>query len=699
MKTLLVTLLTLLAWGSDQAAAGTPVLVATDIWMDYAPAQTAADNATFYIHCVVANTTDQRVEDYTVHFVPTKATTTPPQQPGHITPLLPHTKAYATVEVSAPLDTQIEGYLADADQTPITDPFTLQRNDEPQLAPNTDKTLCLLRSQDAQTGALTYAFGAWMENKSSHALPAYNVWLHTQTSEGTQTMTLPVDTTAVGSRHYVATTFTLPAQAEGYLTLWLTDQRGLTLMEPATLELPEADEPLTFPIIASKLLRTAQVLDEHYHPSEYMGDSLRAGVLFTSHPLSTGNHAYSNLWPQQVNAGCQLYDLYGDTIFNHDRSELFDDFFQYAQHVDESASIPTDLQTMLRGGDYVFHDWLDALGPSTPDTVRIYDPAVVRFDYRNPTIGENIDIRVSANTGYPYADSLVAATPIMHYDLTYVQPHEGQAAGDTLRGWQEGCQRLNFNLPRRPRLAGVDTVRVVVDDPDIGDYLLLTESDFMHHQRVTHIRVADTVRMEVQLQQSTFRLGLDSTATIHYSVDYRWPYVVPEEGDSIPTVRLRAESYKDSLDIDRQDSLVIDSLRRLCLHADSLAADSILAAHTLRTYYVRDSLIISLQPNTFLHEEGDFTFSVDSLPVGTDTPVDFTLRFNATEQKRQRYTMRMENPTIPVEDLQGDAQQAAGGGQQAATYDISGRRINNTHNTPTSTPRIVVQDRRKVLLH
>ena len=682
-----------------------PVLVATDIWTEYDAVAADAQDMTYYIHFQVANTTDKSIADYEVDFV-TNVTDSDGQQEQllgstHITPLAPHSISNATVKVTTAISDTIRGYLTDGNRVPISDYLNLTIDNKPIIEIKHEKTFCFYKGYDAKTNEVVYHFSTFACNKSGHDIhqTQLNLFVLTQGNgtNGLSSLPLLIDSLESDSLQYVSQQLRIPL-GEPQMKLWITDRRGILLMDSTCMNLPKDATEYTAPIIERDSITTKYTLDEHYFQTEYSGDSLRTGIIMAGSPFYSGISSDEFLWPKQVEGFHLLKDLYGNYVFKNLFSRLISNFFFSCQYTEEGYSFINDMKSVLRGGDYIYHRHLDVINKDRCDTVRIYGEPVVRYNYQNPTIGQPLNIDISANTGYPYADSLLTVIPKMDYQLIYIKPHNGRAAGDTITNWREGTQMLSFNLERYPRLAGVDTLNIHVDDPDIGDYLLAVKSDFNNHQRMTHVQITDTVRMDIKMERSTFRKGVDSTAVVHYKIDYRWPYVVPEAGDSVPTVRFKAECFRDSISLSKQDSLCIDSLYKQQAKMDSLIADSIIQSHTIRTYYVNDSLIITVPPYTYLYEEGDFTFRIDSLPANEDNTVRFTLRFNAQEQKAMSYVLRLNNPTIGIEEIPIDSSQTTGlpTDSSAPFYDLSGRKIHWRDNRNTH-PRIVIQNNRKFI--
>lgn len=640
-------------------------LVATDIW-------TYKQDNNYHVRFTIANTTGKNIYDYGITFVPSflpmdsveiVSAQTDALLAGYIDDY------HIRVTPKTVADT-LTGFLASFEGDTLSDPFLLFNDPTPIIETDAKTATCFYLATD--NGSHLYYFSIWANNPKPYDVNGFCLYLNQATDDGkTIQVRMPVERIKAGDRKYFATVLSFGADARN-ASLWMSDERGVRLTDTMQMELPDNGfdaEDFAAPNVGADLVATVYLMDEDYIMQDYMGDSLRAGIITFAMPLYSGRPADQFIWPETAKGYLEFKDLYGHRLVYLDPSVA--DFVEDNPYSLESYSSPSVTLSLLRGGDYEYTRYMDFLGIDTKDTLRVYDDATIRYHQNYPAIGDPLSIRVAANTGYPYADSLKTCSPVMDYDLIYIQPVSGHEEGDTIDNWRSGKQTLNFNLNRYPTLAGTDTVQVYLDDPDIGDYWLHMKSDFKHHDKMAHIQVVDTVRMELELEKDSLRKGIDTHASVKYSIDYRWPYVVPENGDTIPTVRFYATCYRDSLALSSADSLICDSLRSLKTSADSIVADSIINANTIREYYVNDSLIINVEPYTFLHEEGSFRFNIEHLPVNQVNSVEFTVRFNGEEKKRMPLDITLNQPVLEVEEIEADA---------LATddaYDLGGRKISD----------------------
>lgn len=635
-------------------------LVATDIW-------TVNHDRSYDINFELGNTTGNTLAGYEVTFIPSFLSKDSISVTNAIvTELLPSKKCNLRLSVAlkTAADT-ITGYLASVKGDTISDPFLLFKDTDPIIETDAGTALCVFTARDEENSCILYYFSIYANNARPYDITDFSISLNTATDNGkTSQMDIPFSLLKKGERRYLATVLAFDIEATK-ASLWLTDERGVQLTDTMRLKLTDKKFKFVAPSLGQDLIGTMLVLDENYIPQDYEGDSLRAGQIMFTMPFYSGTPSDVFIWPDTAYGYLSFKDLYGNTYLDMDLNA--GSFVEDCDWAAESYEVMTSVITLLRGGEYEYSRYLDFIGLDKKDTLCVYDYPTVRYDMNRPKIGDPISISIAANTGYPYADSLKTCTSVLDYDLIYVKPVNGKAEGDTIEGWRTGRQTLEFNLDRYPTLAGIDTVNIHLSDPEIGDYWLLAESDFMHHKKMTHVQVADTVRMKVELQSDKFRKGIDTLATVKYYIDYRWPFVLPENGDSIPSVRFKATCYKDSLDLSSVDSLLCDSLRKLMNKVDSLRADSIITANTLREYFVNDSLIIYTEPNEFLHQEGEFQFNIAHLPLNVENSVDFVLRFNGMEQKKMSLGLTLTEVKLEVEDVENE--------MDDVIYDLKGRII------------------------
>jgi len=623
------------------------------------------------IHFSITNTTDSLLQNYAVTFKADTCKEEPTSLPAVISGLKPFETGHYIVSVRpvTSRDESISGHLEDASGRTMSPTFDLRMNNNPLFVITPGTISCLFTKADTVAHRAHYIFRAFVQNKTSETSGRI---IYVQC--GDNICKIPADSLKPDEKRIVSAEISVP---EGKHRLFAYDSRKIALCDTMILEVPAEEEYTTFePFVVKSAWKTSFVIGENGDPSVFMGDSLHAGIQNVGIGLYSGNPSSEYIWPDAGMAVFTVKDVYGRSLYLNGRKVLSSSnnlkvFLSGAKYSDGTYEFHPEMANIDRGGDYVFDANVAIFGYHKNDTLRVYDEPTIRYSFKSDlTIGDKISFEADANTGYPYADSIREKDYVYQYEVVYIKPRNGKAGGDTLRNWRYDSQVLNFNVERYPRLAGVDTVKYFINEPDLGEYLTLTNSNFKSHSKIIAMKVKDTVRMETKLTRESFREGIDTMATIHYKIDYKWPYISKNKGDSCPVVRLYVEHHNDSIGMSHEDSLLIKEWFGKATRTDTLRADSLIKARTYKLNVVNDSLLIQVPENTFLDLEGDFTFNISQLKAGEISPVNFTVHFDGRQQKNEIVGIRVkrigtDDETIKMDDTTEDG----------PVYDLMGRRM------------------------
>ena len=304
--------------------------------------------------------------------------------------------------------------------------------------------------------------------------------------------------------------------------------------------------------------------------ANYNGDSLRAGIQNMTYVLD-GN-IFEKYWPDiyydTLTAVCTFSDCYEHEVCRLDKSdevcEMVNSFFEYkAIGVKDTYSKAFSLH---RGGVYLFNSLFDFLDTDKTDTLIVYDDPSIRVDGTfTVKTGQDIDLRAYFNTGYPF--DINSLTGDEYADVMVYKMVTDTTGIEMLK------QRVPLHLKdeAHPLLAGIDSITIHLEKPEIGPYRLRFETNWEAlASRDIPLSVEDTLRATVTLDKQAYDLASDSHARMTLTMDYGYPHIGAVQPDTVPTIRVAASIYKDTKEalLLLTDTLVLvsDTLAQKDLH-------------------------------------------------------------------------------------------------------------------------------------
>ena len=304
--------------------------------------------------------------------------------------------------------------------------------------------------------------------------------------------------------------------------------------------------------------------------ADYSGDSLRAGIQHMDYVMD--GKIFEKYWPaihyDTLTAVCTFSDCYGHEVCRLDKSDevcrMVNGFFKIHEYaVKDTYNMSFSLQ---RGGVYLFNSLFDFLDTDKTDTMTVYDAPSLRVNGTfTVKTGQDMNLQAYFNTGYPF--DIKSLTGEEYADVMVYKMMTDTTGIELFR------QRVPLHLKdeTHPLLAGIDSINIHLEKPEIGSYRLRFETNWEAvASRDIPLSVEDTLRATIALDKLTYDLASDSHARMTLTMDYGYPHIDAVKLDTVPTIRVAANIYKDTKEsiLLLADTLVLvsDTLAQKDLH-------------------------------------------------------------------------------------------------------------------------------------
>lgn len=368
-------------------------------------------------------------------------------------------------------------------------------------------------------------------------------------------------------------------------------------------------EPENIPDIHVDAL-TARVILQDAYGNEY-ANSDKCGMPFGPEVLEKVNEYFLSKWPSEGN------------------------YWSY--------SFPIE-----RGGKYTMTTLCDFIGIDKQERITIYDAPSLRVLYE-PTIktGNDADIMAVFNTGYPFDINSLTGN-----EYTKVTIYK-QLNSTTVTECSSQQYPLSLKDEEHPLIAGVDTLKLKIEKPEVGLYIIRIETSWdAIDTRDIYLSVEDIMRAEATLDKQVYDLATDKSAQLHLTMDYSYPHVQITEPDDMPTIRVAATIFNPNSESENPDKLFADTL--------------VLANDTLAT--------------NDLKYEGDWTLdwgkiNMSALTEDTQANLLVDIIFNGAHQHRTAIPVTIKPATTAVKSITTDL-------AEDVIYTLNGIRINSNKQLP-----------------
>lgn len=316
--------------------------------------------------------------------------------------------------------------------------------------------------------------------------------------------------------------------------------------------------------------------------------------------------------------------------------------------------------SFARGGEYIFRSQFDFIGFDKQEAVTIYDdPSLCVIPDPVVRIGEDADIMAYFNTGYPYDINSLTGEEYAKVNI-YKQLTDSTVAELLAQQYP-----LHLKDESHPLVAGIDSLQLKLEKPELGDYLIRIESSWdAIETRDLFVSVQDTLRATVTLDKQTYDLATDKNAQLHIKMDYGYPHVAAVKPDTIPTIRIAANLIK-----------AIDDSTTTKIFADTL----VLVSDTLATKDLRC--------------EGDWIFDLtkiegSGLTEGDSTHLQVAIIFNGGRQYETEIPLKLKPAATGITSVTEQR-------TDDNIYTLNGIRISPHQQLP---PGIYIRNGKKVII-
>ena len=281
------------------------------------------------------------------------------------------------------------------------------------------------------------------------------------------------------------------------------------------------------------------VYDEDGVP-KYVGDELRAGQIAAFVVFNADNEEEVELIaPANKRFEVSLTDPYGRIPAHYVDTTVIKKLFMELKYTDFYIQQHTEVFIIQRGGQYVYRNDIPGMDYFYEQTYEVKDDPSVRVTFHDVKAGEDIQVKATYNTGYPYdasqfSDGKQAIIRIFRLG----KDNEGNATETEMAMAQKPLQLYR---PDQPLVAAIDYLQLNLFEAEPGEYRVKMSSDWMQdgaNRDDILIVVSDTLHASARLAKSTYEAGKDNGLKVHVKMKYGFPYIQAQEPDQLPTVRI-----------------------------------------------------------------------------------------------------------------------------------------------------------------
>ncbi len=318
------------------------------------------------------------------------------------------------------------------------------------------------------------------------------------------------------------------------------------------------------------VLKTFQRYTVDFNVANYTGDDYRAGMqtmAYTFVGVET-DEDIPRTHLDNLTALFTLTDKYGREYVRLDNSEVIlsevNDYLEYSAGNQEESTTPCMLTfSFARGGEYTVRNYFDFMDYDKSGTITIKDDPSLRILATTVVkTGSDVSLQAYYNTGYPFDINSLTGQEQAKVTL-YKRIDKSTVAEVYAKQFP-----LNLKDEAHPLVAGIDSLALLFEKPEVGEYTIRLESDWdAIATRDVRMSVEDTLRATVSLDKQAYDLATDTKAWLGLMMDYGYPHIYAVTPDALPTIRVSAVIKQQG------DTLFCDSLK---LVSDTLQTKDLL---------------------------------------------------------------------------------------------------------------------------
>lgn len=273
----------------------------------------------------------------------------------------------------------------------------------------------------------------------------------------------------------------------------------------------------------------------------YQGEGLHTGMITCNVKLEVDNEKDIEVKePANPVIEVSLSDPYGRIPFLKGDSSVIIAMVGDLKFTDTYGIKVGFSKDVMRGGQYVYRNYIPCIDYLYEETVEIKDEPTVRMKFGDVKVGNDIEVKAVYNTGYPYDPSQFTGNEKATMRLYALGKDDQGNATETEMMMSQKTLRLY--RPDQPLVAAIDALHLTLYDPEPGEYRLKMSSDWTHKNANRDdilIVVKDTLRASVRMAKQNYVAGTDKSVKLHMKMNYGYPYVQVVEPDKNPTVRIK----------------------------------------------------------------------------------------------------------------------------------------------------------------
>lgn len=247
--------------------------------------------------------------------------------------------------------------------------------------------------------------------------------------------------------------------------------------------------------------------------------------------------------PDTAYAYFNLQDMYDGELYKMTDHIGLGTFFDQIEYTDANTITPFLVFTQERGGQYSTSFGIQPLDYSTSDTIIIKGEPSLKTNNYSTKIGDDFDIKVYFNTGYPFEMDSLTGNERAKYTIYKSLTDSTMVATE-----YTDSMTLNLKDEAHPLIAGVDTMSIFMPRPELGKYFLKITSDWAKGNQTFVLSVQDTISVTTSFDKKEYIIGTDKSAKLNVHMEYGYPYI--QSKDSLPptiTLKTTLLNVKDSV--------------------------------------------------------------------------------------------------------------------------------------------------------
>ena len=314
--------------------------------------------------------------------------------------------------------------------------------------------------------------------------------------------------------------------------------------------------------VKEKALQTTFVLGKDLKIYEYKGDDLRAGVVQAT-VLITGEEGdgVDLILPADSSVQMSFTDVYGRVVMRQSRDVMFRIIrkLRYSDQLIEEVSCGGPVK---RGGKYIYQNYIPALNYFYEQPFELIDDPSVFISSNKVKVGQDLQVKATFNTGYPYNPSDFNKNMKATLRL-YALGKDGEG-NDTETELMMAQKPLLLYCPDQPDVAAMDILQLSLCEAQPGEYRAKLSSDCTldgANRDDIYISVCDTLHSTARLLKPTFDASVDKVFKVHLKMKYGYPYIQKQETDERPTVHVYTTIVSKHMEEGIEVTDVVDELK------------------------------------------------------------------------------------------------------------------------------------------